>query len=150
LPRPLRFAVDRAAKRVVLTGGVALGQGDFKLVEALLEAYTQDRDANRPAADCRFVRADRLARRMGVDDETLRARVSRTRKSLKRESLKREFLARFGVEPDEHEVIETGNGRGYRLNPHLALVSLGVLAAEEAPPKGDVTAFRADVTTAGG
>lgn len=143
LQRPIRFAVDQDTKRVVFAHQITLKRAGFRVVVELLKEYREDQEKNRSPDHCRSVAARRLAERLDVDEDTLRQTIRRIRRRLATD-----FQAKMGVALDDADVIETVDGRGYRLNPHLALVSAAVIEAVAADRERDVTGNSESVTSA--
>jgi hypothetical protein len=74
------------------------------------------------------VKAADLARRLSVDEQSLRQRVSRTRKSLEDQ-----FLQHCDKQLDLEDVIQNEEWKGYRLNPYLLQVKPGQLQESSTP-----------------
>lgn len=120
--QPLVFAVDRNARKVIFRGGQQLTGGAYALIEALLREFEEDISSGKPHANFRFVKADLLAQRLGINEQSLRQRVSRTRKNLEKQ-----FLLIANTPLDEDDVIQNEEWKGYRINPYLLLVQLAQL-----------------------
>ena len=112
------LAIDKQARRVVLEGGLEFGGQIYELVELLAETFSADIDTGTFSDQHRFVTGPILAGRLGIDEPSLRKRISRARKKLTGESL--EKLNRQLLPND---VVENQEWKGYRLNPYLLLVN---------------------------
>lgn len=149
-PRPLRFAIDTARRRVVFAGGAQLDGKAFDLVAALLPGFQKGHHRGDGAQGFEFMPSRALAAKLGITGQSLRRQISRLRTTLKLQ-----FMDRLGAEPFDDDVIETAPWTGYRLNPHLApdvslvaAASDGELGAPSSKPRrGRVTPCPSDVTT---
>jgi hypothetical protein len=101
-----------------LDGGLEFGGQIYELVVLLAETFSADIDTGTFSDQHRFVTAPILAGRLGIDEPSLRKRISRARKKLTEDSL--EKLNRQLLPND---VIENQEWKGYRLNPYLLLVN---------------------------
>jgi 7-cyano-7-deazaguanine synthase in queuosine biosynthesis len=119
--RPLRFGVDEARKAIVFQGGIQLKGPAYRLVFCLLNDFREDQAANQSPSAYRTVSAAELAERLGIEEATVRKHVSKARKLLDDQ-----FHTVHGVPLLPGDVVENVRG-GYRLSPHLVLVSTAVL-----------------------
>lgn len=117
LARPLVFAIDEERKRVLFRGSIEVKGAGFEIVRELAREFEEDVNAGRPKEEFRFVLADALSRRLNIDGQGLRQRITRLRKALERN-----FLKALDVQLDTNDVIENDPWRGYRLNPYLLRV----------------------------
>jgi hypothetical protein len=113
----IEFAIDGRARRVVFQGGLELGGSVHQLVAALAEEFEADLDAGTFPEQHKFVRASTLANRFGIDETSLRKRISRARKTLARA-----FLEKLNRQLVADDIIENQEWKGYRLNPYLLLL----------------------------
>ncbi len=117
LERPLVFAIDSPRKKVLFRGGIEIGGAGFGVIEALVREFSEDVTSGLSRGDFRFVRADVLAERLGLDGQGLRQRITRLRKKLEDE-----FLKVFDAQLAEDDILQNQSWQGYRLNPYLLLV----------------------------
>ena len=122
LERPLIFAIDKKRGRVLFRDGVEIGGVSFQLVAKLAIEFMEDMTASRPRDEFRFVKAETLAGRVGIDEQGLRQQITRFRRSIEKK-----FLKAFDVQLADDDVVQNEPGRGYRLNPYLLLVQPGQL-----------------------
>lgn len=115
--RPLVFAVDEKRKRVLFRGGIEVEGVGYELVQALAREFEENVKAGLPKEAFDFVPADKLCKRLMVDPQRLRQRITRLRKSLEKK-----FLEGLDVQLDANDVVENHPWRGYRLNPYLLRV----------------------------
>ena len=120
LERPLVFAIDEKRGKVLFRGGVEIGGAGFELVKALAVEFKEDVTSTRAPDECRFVEAEILAGRLGIDQQGLRQRITRFR-----DTIEKRFLVAFDVQLADDDVIQNDPGQGYRLNPYLLLVQPG-------------------------
>jgi hypothetical protein len=120
LERPLVFAIDEKRRRVLFRDGVEIGGVSFQLVAKLAIEFMEDMTAARPRDEFRFVKAEPLAGRVGIDEQGLRQQITRFRRSIEKK-----FLKAFDVQLADDDVVQNDSGRGYRLNPYLFLVQPG-------------------------
>jgi 7-cyano-7-deazaguanine synthase in queuosine biosynthesis len=110
-PATCEFAVDASARKIEFQGDLVLEGKNFDLFEALLPAF---RTGKTQRADIAFVSAPELARRLGLEDASLRQQVRRLR-----EAVSEHLAVQLGLPFDEQDVIENRSGEGYRINPQL-------------------------------
>lgn len=122
------FAVDSNTCRVVFDGGLEFGSAVYGLIAALLEDFEADLDAGTFHDQYRFVKAKTLAKRLSIDEQSLRQRVSRSRKKLEEG-----FLQVFGRQLDAADIVQNQEWKGYRLNPYLLFVTPAQLRDRSAP-----------------
>jgi hypothetical protein len=122
------FAVDAKMRKVVFEHGLEFGSAVFGLIAALVEDFEADLDAGTFHDQYRFVKAKTLAKRLNIDEQSLRQRVSRSRKKLEER-----FLQVVGRQLDAADIIENQGWKGYRLNPYLLLVKPAQLRDSTAP-----------------
>jgi hypothetical protein len=115
--RPLVFAIDEERKRVLFRGSIEVKGAGFEIARELVREFEEDINAGRPKEEFRFVLADMLSRRLNIDGQGLRQRITRFRKALERK-----FLEALDAQLDTNDVIENDPWRGYRLNPYLLRV----------------------------
>jgi 7-cyano-7-deazaguanine synthase in queuosine biosynthesis len=115
---PIFLAIDTDRQKVIFRVGPQVGGSAYRLFFELSKEFEQDREARKRKVEFRFVKAAILARRLEIDEPSLRQCVSRTRKKLERA-----FLAEVDIQLDAEDIIENRGWRGYRLNPFLFLVS---------------------------
>ena len=93
-----------------------MGAG-YGLVCALAKEFEEDIEFGITKDAFRYIKADELAKRLGIDEQNLRQRVSRTRKALEQQ-----FLNNSDIQLDPEDVVQNEEWKGYRLNPYLLLV----------------------------
>ena len=93
-----------------------MGAG-YGLVCALAKEFEEDIESGIMKDSFRYIKADELAKRLGIDEQSLRQRVSRTRKALEQQ-----FLNNCDIQLDPDDVVQNEEWKGYRLNPYLLLV----------------------------
>jgi hypothetical protein len=93
-------------------------------VAKLAIEFMEDMTAARPRDEFRFVKAETLAGRIGIDQQGLRQQITRFRRSIEKK-----FLKAFDVQLADDDVVQNEPGRGYRLNPYLLLAQPGQLRA---------------------
>jgi 7-cyano-7-deazaguanine synthase in queuosine biosynthesis len=111
------LAIDEKVGKVVFEGDLEFGGHIHELIEVLAKSFTADFDAGTFPDQYRFVRANVLADRLGIDETSLRKRIWRARKTLTKE-----FLEKLNRQLVADDVIENQEWKGYRLNPYLMLV----------------------------
>jgi len=114
---PIVFAIDEVGRKILFRGGAELKGAGFQLLQALANEFEEDIEAAVSKDAFRFVGARQLARRLDVDEQSVRKRVSQTRKTLEQQ-----FLEKSDVQLDDDDVIQTEAWKGYRLNPYLLQV----------------------------
>jgi hypothetical protein len=112
--QPIVFAVDEVGRKILFRGGPELKGAGFQLLRALATEFEEDVEAAVRKHAFRFIGARQLAKRLDIDEQSVRKRVSQTRKTLEQQ-----FLERCDVQLDDDDVIQTEGWRGYRLNPYL-------------------------------
>lgn len=140
-PKRILFAVDIKNCKVIFEKGLEFGGMIYGLIAGLVEDFEADLDAGTFQDQHRFVKAKTLAKRLTIDEQSLRQRVSRSRKKIEKS-----FLQVLGRQLDTADIIENQEWRGYRLNPYLLLVKAAQLR-ERADPVSQVGA--GDVTSPG-
>jgi DNA-binding response OmpR family regulator len=125
LPEPrCEFAVDERTERIVFRGGFALTGTNYRLVHTLLRNF---RSGKERSAEVQFMRPDKLADSLQMDEQSLRQQIRR---------LRNEVSERLAVDQDiplgRDDFIENRQGAGYRLNPAVREVLLGDVMA---PPR---------------
>jgi hypothetical protein len=111
------FAVDTKGREVLFQLGLKFSGSVFGLIAALAEEFEADLDAGTFLDQYRFVKASTLARRLQIDEQSLRQRVSRSRRKIEQA-----FLQTFDRQLDAADIIQNQEWKGYRLNPYLLLV----------------------------
>jgi hypothetical protein len=114
---------------VIFWFGERLGGANYSLLNSLRNEYDEAKRTGIAPENYPFVRAINLATRLGVEEPTLRRRISRFRKSLN----KCATSAGYKALPAD-AVIENESWDGYRLNPAVL-----VLAAAQLLPSSAVT-----------
>jgi hypothetical protein len=115
--QPVVFAIDNGTRKVIFRGGQELKGAGYGLVCALAKEFEEDIESGISKDAFRYVKANELAKRLRVDEQSLRQRVSRTRKTLEKQ-----FLDSCDIQLDLEDVIQNEEWKGYRLNPYLLLV----------------------------
>jgi hypothetical protein len=92
-PQPIVFAIDEVGGKILFRGGADAGIAK--------DAF-------------RFVGARHLSKCLGIDEQSLRKRVSQTRKMLEQR-----FLENCDIQLDDEDVIQSEVWKGYRLNPYF-------------------------------
>ena len=113
----IAFAIDGRARRIVFQGGLELGGSAYEFVATLAEEFEAELDAGTFPEQHKFVRATTLANRFGIDETSLRKRISRARKALAKA-----FLEKLNRQLVADDIIENQEWKGYRLNPYLLLL----------------------------
>jgi hypothetical protein len=111
------FAIDAVARKVLFSSGLQFGGNLHELVATLASDFEADLDAGTFPEEYRCSKASTLAKRLGIDEPSLRKRISRARKTLAKaflQTLNRELMA--------DDIIENQGWKGYRLNPYLLLL----------------------------
>ena len=116
------FAIDKERRKVLFRDGVQIGGVGFELMARLAVEFVEDVKATLPRDEFRFVKAETLARQVGIDQQGLRQQITRFRRTIEKK-----FLKAFDVQLADDDVIQNHPGRGYRLNPYLLLVQPGQL-----------------------
>ncbi len=98
-------------------GGPELKGAGYGLVCALAKELEEDIDSSITKDEFRYVKADELAKRLDIDEQSLRQRISRTRKALEQQ-----FLNNCDIQLDPEDIVQNEEWKGYRLNPYLLLV----------------------------
>jgi 7-cyano-7-deazaguanine synthase in queuosine biosynthesis len=128
----IEMALVADGSHVLFPGaGQIRGGTTFRILEQLMEPYLDDREAQRPIDQCRFIQARAIAKALGITQESLRRRISTFRRKVA--AL---FQEQCGLPLAADSVIENKNWRGYRLNPRVRLVSTASLeqtAASRSP-----------------
>jgi hypothetical protein len=125
--KPIVFAIDQTARKVLFGGGPELKGSGFHLVRALAKEFEEDIETGVAKDAFRFIGARELTKRLDIDEQSLRQRISRTRKVLEQQ-----FLEACDIQLDDHDVIQNEEWKGYRLNPYLLLVQPTQLQDTEA------------------
>lgn len=136
--RGIAFGVDPKARRIVFENGIELGGSVYELIGALVETFESELNAGANPSHHKFVKAEALAKRLKIEEQSLRQRIYRTRKRIAES-----FQLALGRELGEDDIVENQSWAGYRLNPHLLMVKPaqlrkpGPLMSQR--PSGDVT-----------
>ena len=117
----IAFAVDDKAGQLLFEGGLEFGGSVYELIAALAPEFEGDIEAGTDKQHYRFVQAPVLAKRLAMQEPSLRQSISRAR-----QKIEQGFLSKFDRQLDANDVIENKGWNGYRLNPHL----LGVKPAQ--------------------
>ena len=121
----LEFAIDAGGNRVLFRGGLTLEGTNFKLVEALLDAF---RTAKAKDAEVPFLRATDFADSLQIDEQSMRQQLRRLRLALE------PLAVALGIPLDQDTFIETRERAGYRLNPSLREISVADIRTGDPPP----------------
>jgi hypothetical protein len=113
----LAFAIDHSTRKILFQGGIEFSGSVYGLIATLAQSFEEDLDAGTFKEQYRFVKARTLARRLDIDEQSLRQRVSRTRRNLEQT-----FLTVRNLQLDADDVIQNEGWKGYRLNPYMLLV----------------------------
>jgi hypothetical protein len=100
--QPVVFAIDHGTRKVIFRGGPELKGAGYGLVCALAKEFEEDVESGITKDSFRYIKADELAKRLGIDEQSLRQRVSRTRKALEQQ---------FSTPKD---VVQNEEWKGYR------------------------------------
>jgi hypothetical protein len=128
--QPIVFAIDQVGRKVLFHGGPELRGCGFQLVQALAKEFEEDIATGVAKDAFRFVGARQLTKRLDVDEQSLRKRVSQTRKRLEQR-----FLEKCDIQLDDDDVIQSEAWKGYRLNPYLLRVNPQQLRDVEMVPR---------------
>ena len=117
---PILLAVDEVAKRILIDGLAPLtAPGEFRLMSELVRLHREDGVAGRAPDNFRTMSAAHLAEAVSsTGDSAGRKAVSRVRKKIGDE-----YQQLYGGQLGMDAVIEKVQGRGYRLNPHVRVVT---------------------------
>jgi hypothetical protein len=85
--QPVVFAIDHGTRKVIFRGGPELKGAGYGLVCALAKEFEEDVESGITKDSFRYIKADELAKRLGIDEQSLRQRVSRTLKALEQQFL---------------------------------------------------------------
>jgi 7-cyano-7-deazaguanine synthase in queuosine biosynthesis len=119
------IAIDTEGQAVLFEGRIEFRGSIFQLIAALAEDFRSDWKAGTFRDHYRFVRTNTLAKRLHIDEQSLRQQVSRARKKIELA-----FLKTFDRHVDGNDLIQNEEGKGYRLNPYLLLVEASQLREE--------------------
>jgi DNA-binding response OmpR family regulator len=114
------LALD-AVEKHVLIGDIAplTSPSEYRIISVLLKLFREDREAELDPANYRTLSAAELVAEIGEGgDQNGRKAISRLRRKIDREHLEL-YGSALGLEA----VIETVQGKGYRLNPSIRIVS---------------------------
>lgn len=122
-PPVCEFAFDEDTERIWFKGGYCLDGSNFRLIAALIENH---RSAKARMAEVAFIETWKLAEKLGIDEDSLRQRVTRLRK---------EVADRLAVDQGivllTNDFIENRQREGYRLAPSLREVARADLLPAE-------------------
>jgi Queuosine biosynthesis protein QueC len=113
--RPIIFAVDADARKILFEQGPELKGVAYELVATLAEQLRSDKQKG--VKKFAFIRTAKLLELLQIDNVILRQRVHSTRLSLRQQ-----FLDRADYDLDIQDIIQSDRWKGYRLNPYLLLV----------------------------
>jgi hypothetical protein len=118
------LAIDDARKRILIDGIAPLtAAGEFRLVSVLVRLHREDREAERAPGNFRTMMATDLAEAASsTGDVAGRKAISRLR-----EKINGGYRELYGSLLDLNAVIENVQGKGYRLNPLVRVVTLDQL-----------------------
>jgi hypothetical protein len=112
------IAIDATHSRVLVEGLQPLrGPRTCALLAKLARQYREDQASGMRRENHRFIKPDKLAESLGVEDATLRRQVSRIRAELSGM-----FLEKYEMPLSQQALIQNRPGRGYRLNPGVQVV----------------------------
>jgi 7-cyano-7-deazaguanine synthase in queuosine biosynthesis len=117
------FAFDADARLIRFRGELSLEGKSFEVFEALLPTFQEGKSAGKDVA---FVAAQKLAKKLGITEQSLRQQVGRLRKTVTEP-----LIVGLGLPLDENGLIENQAGKGYRINPELRELSLGDLLKQK-------------------
>jgi hypothetical protein len=105
---------------VVVRDLVRLEAADSKLIRELHALYDEDLSAGRIPDNYRYMSPSKLAERLdGIQEATLRRRVSRCR-----EAVERAYRQKWDRGLPSDALIENKPWKGYRLNPNVRFVMI--------------------------
>jgi hypothetical protein len=137
-PLQIALAVDTAGRKVSFQDGIEFSGAMFELISVLAAEFDKDIAAGTSKPEYHFVKASLLAKKLGIEEPSLRQRISRTR-----DGIETAFLQKLGHQLDTNDVIENRGWSGYRLNPYLLVVQpaelKGSSSALSQVVQGDVT-----------
>ncbi len=110
----IQFALDGSARKIVFQDGFEIGGSVYELIEALAKQFEADLSAGTFLTHHKFLTARALAMSLGIDEPSLRQRISRARKSLIKG-----FLGKAKRQIASDDIIQNQEWKGYRLNPFL-------------------------------
>lgn len=116
--RPLQLVLDDMAEKIVVRMFTEFSGEDLRLLRVLRREAKEDLVNELAPVDYKFVSSDQLAEELGIEEATVRKRVSKCRSKFAKH-----YLERCGKEPSQDVLIETRHGRGYRLNPWVRFVA---------------------------
>ena len=121
-PDEIFLALDEVEKHVLIDDIAPLtSPSEYRIISVLLKLFREDREAELDPANYRTLSAAELAAEIGEGgDQNGRKAISRLR-----HKIDREHLELYGSAPGLEAVIETVQGKGYRLNPSIRIVSPG-------------------------
>ena len=114
------LAVDDVAKRILIDGLAPLtAPSEFRLMSVLVRLHREDRVAGRAPDNYRTISATDLAEAISSTGDTAgRKAISRVRKKINDE-----YQQLYGSQLGLDAVIEKVQGKGYRLNPLVRVVT---------------------------
>lgn len=118
------FAVDERSKRIVFAGGFVLTGANYSLVHVLIGNFRSGKESG---CDVPFMRPDKLAKSLRIDQQSLRQQIGRLRKVVSER-----LAVDQGIVPGTDGFIENRPGEGYRISPALREVFLSDIAV---PPR---------------
>jgi hypothetical protein len=113
----ITLAIDEVGRKIIFKQGVEFGGSIYELIAALDQEFEADLNAGTFRDQYQFVKARVLAKRLRINQQSLRQRVLRARKQIGLA-----FLNAFDRQLDLADVIQNVGWKGYRLNPYLLLV----------------------------
>jgi len=111
----LEFAFDDEAKRVLFRGDLVLEGANFRLVDAMIEAF---RDGKKQQMEVQHLQAHDLAEKLGVSEQSMRQQLRRLREAVE------PLAVSLGIPMDQDTVIQTKERAGYRINPQCREVAI--------------------------
>jgi hypothetical protein len=123
------FAIDADSRTVLFQQGIGFGGDVYDLIAALAQEFEADLNAGTFRDQHRYVRAEALAKRLKITQQSLRRRISRARRNIEQT-----FLRKMELVLDAEDVVQNQSWQGYRLNPYLLLVKPAQL--RDRPPPG--------------
>ncbi|MCA0871343.1 7-cyano-7-deazaguanine synthase [Seohaeicola saemankumensis] len=111
----LEFAFDDETKRVLFRGDLVLEGANFRLVDAMIEAF---RTGKKQQSEVQHLQAHDLAEKLGVSEQSMRQQLRRLREAVE------PLAVSLGIPMDQDTVIQTKERAGYRINPQCREVAI--------------------------
>jgi 7-cyano-7-deazaguanine synthase in queuosine biosynthesis len=132
--RPIiRIAFDEKKKQVLFNAWPPVRGAGYSLLDQLRIEYVQSKQAGLAPENYPFVDSHKLAQRLGIDEPTVRARISRLRRRLNKNAIP---AGHGSLSTDA--LIENEAWSGYRLNPAVLVLAVSELCQNSGvtSPKG--------------